>query len=196
MAMSNSASRSASATPGPVVGYRAPAKAFHWITLAFILVMVPVGVIMSDRGERNIWDALTNTMYSSHKLAGFILLWIIVARLGYRLVVGAPPDEPTLAPIQKIVSHATHWALYGLLIAIPVTGWLGVSMFPALDIFGLFSLPSIAATDADMAKRVLNLHGWLVQAFLVLGALHVGAALFHHFVRKDNVLRRMMPQRR
>ncbi len=175
--------------------YSPMARQFHWITAGFVAVLVPVGVIMADRGERNIWDGLTNALYSGHKLAGILLLLIMTARLGYRLARGAPPDEPTLEPWQKLLSHAVHWALYALLFAMALTGWMGVSLFPALDIFGLFSLPALAAPDEAAAKRVLFIHGLIGYALVGLIAMHVGAALFHHFIRKDGVLRRMLPKR-
>jgi cytochrome b561 len=106
--------------------YSKAARRFHWITAGFVFVMIPVGIYMVERGKATNFDALTNTLYSNHKMFGFILLWLIVARLAYRFVKGAPPDEPTLAPWEKTVSHLTHWAIYGLLLAVPILGWLGV----------------------------------------------------------------------
>jgi cytochrome b561 len=148
---------------------------------------------MVYRGEATNFDAFTNTLYSNHKLAGFILLWIVVARLAFRFIKGAPKNEPTLAPLQKTGSHLVHWTLYGLLIVVPVLGWVGVSLYPALGIpFGL-SLPALTGADDKLAEKVLNWHK--LGAFLLAGLviLHAGAALFHHFIRKDNVLRRMLP---
>jgi cytochrome b561 len=173
--------------------YSRAARQFHWISAGFIFVMIPVGIYMVDRGAATNFDALTNTLYSNHKMFGFILLWIVAARLVYRLVKGAPPDEPTLAPWQKAVSHAVHWSIYGLMLAVPLLGWIGVSLFPALGIpFGL-SLPALTSPNQDMAKTVFLLHkfGAILLGLLVL--MHVGAALQHHFIRKDGVLRRMMP---
>jgi cytochrome b561 len=181
------------ATPRTV--YSAAARRFHWITAAFVVVMIPVGVVMSERGERNIWDATTNALYSSHKLAGFTLLLILIGRLIYRLVKGAPADEPTLAPWQKTVAHATHWALYALLFGMAISGWVGVSLYPALDIFGLFSLPAIVAPNEAAAETAFLVHKTLAFALIGLIALHVGATLHHHFIRKDGVLRRMLPKR-
>ncbi len=179
----------------PQTVYSPFARFMHWTVAVFVVCMAPVGFIMAERASRNVFDGLTNNLYSAHKLAGFIVLWLVVARLAYRLVKGAPPDEPSLEPWQKAISHLTHWALYALLLLVPLTGWLGVSLFPALDIFGLFSLPGIASPNSERAAQVLGLHGLLVRALLALSLLHLGAALFHHFVRKDGVLRRMLPGR-
>jgi cytochrome b561 len=173
--------------------YPAGARHFHWITAAFVFIMVPVGFYMVYRGETTNFDALTNTLYSNHKLAGFILLWLVVARLGFRFIKGAPSDEPSLTPLQKTVSHLVHWVIYGLLLVVPLLGWIGVSLYPALGIpFGL-SLPALTTPDEKLAETVLNLHklGAILLTLLVLA--HIGAALFHHLIRKDNVLRRMLP---
>jgi cytochrome b561 len=173
--------------------YSPIARQFHWITAGFIVVMIPIGLYMVDRGKATNFDALTNTLYSNHKMFGFLLLWIIVARLAYRLMHGAPPDEPTLEPLQKTGSHVVHWALYGLMLAVPLLGWIGVSLFDARGIpFGL-SLPALTAKDEKAAETVFMLHkaGAILIGALAIG--HVGAALYHHVIRKDGVLRRMMP---
>lgn len=175
--------------------YSPIARKFHWITVAFVFMMIPIGVIMADRGARNIWDGTTNALYSGHKLAGFTLMFLLIARFGYRLVKGAPPDEPTLEPWQKIVAHLTHWALYAVLFAMVLTGWLGVSLYPALDIFGLFSLPGLVSPNQAAAAQALFAHKLLGFALAGLLAAHVGASLFHHFIRKDGVLRRMLPKK-
>lgn len=185
-------SSQSSTSAAPV--YSPLARRFHWWTVAFVFVMIPLGFAMSRRGnDLNIWDATTNNMYSAHKLLGFIVLWLMVARLIYRLSKGAPPDEPTLEWWQKAASHLTHWGLYGLLLLLPITGWIGVSLFGATDIFGIFRLPSLAAQNQDTAKLVLSVHK-IAAILLVLAILaHIGAAIYHHVIRKDGVLRRMLP---
>lgn len=174
--------------------YSPMARRFHWITAAAVFVMVPLGFAMSYRGNTlNIWDGVTDALYSSHKLIGFLLLWLTAGRLIYRLVHGAPPDEPTLEWWQKAGSHLLHWALYGLLLIVPLLGWIGVSLFPSLMVFNLFGLPPLASPDEVAAKRVLAIHGWLAILLALLVCAHIGAALFHHVIRKDGVLRRMLP---
>lgn len=190
--------RTTSATSQPasiatVEVYSPTARIYHWLTVALIAVQIPVGFYMVYRGGTlNIWDSLTNNLYSAHKLIGFIVLWLIAARLFYRLTRGAPADEPTIEAWQKAVSHTNHWAIYALLIAVPIGGWIGVSAYPATSIFGLFNLPALVAPDKAFAEMVLKYHGLAATALAALIALHIVAALFHHFVRKDNVLRRMI----
>ncbi|MGO4666493.1 cytochrome b [Bosea sp. 2RAB26] len=177
--------------------YSPVARGFHWLIVALVLVMIPLGLAMTYRGKTlDIWDALTNSLYSAHKLIGFTLLWLMAGRLAYRLLHGAPPDEPTLLWWHKAGSHLVHWLLYGLLLIVPILGWIGVSLFPALTIFDLFDLPALAAPNEDMAKKVLNIHGWLALGMALLIAAHIAAVIYHRFIRKDGVLRRMWPESR
>ncbi|MDX2289425.1 MAG: cytochrome b [Hyphomicrobiaceae bacterium] len=181
-------------TSGTVEVYTPTARAYHWIVVALIAVQVPVGFYMAYRGNvLNIWDGATNALYSGHKLAGLAILVIVVLRLAYRLGNGAPRPEPSLEPWQVGASELTHWLLYALLIVMPVLGYLGVSYYPALDVFGLFKLPALVSPDKGMAETVFYLH--MLGGFLIVGliGLHVGAALYHHLVRGDNVLGRMLP---
>ncbi|HXF53562.1 MAG TPA: cytochrome b/b6 domain-containing protein, partial [Hyphomicrobiaceae bacterium] len=104
-----------------------------------------------------------------------------------------PADEPTLEPWQKVVSKLNHWAMYILLLVVPLLGWFGVQLYPALDVFGLFSLPAVVSPDQATAESVLAIHKTLALVLVGLIALHVGAALYHYFVRKDGVLQRMIP---
>lgn len=180
-------------TSTAIQGYSAVACTFHWLTVAFVLVQVPIGITMVYRGYTlNIWDDATNQLYSTHKLVGFTLLWLVLARISYRLWHGAPPPEPTLEPWQRRGSTIVHDTLYVLLVVVPILGWIGISLYPALDIFGLFSLPALASPDQDMANVVLEIHKSLAWLLIVLVIGHVGMALFHYFVRKDHVLQRML----
>lgn len=178
----------------PTDVYGHPARRLHWWTVVLVAIMIPLGFAMSYRGNTlSIWDARTDTMYSLHKAIGFVVLLLIVWRLAHRIRNSAPPDEPTLEWWQKAASHLTHWSLYLLLLLVPLMGWLGVSLYGARSIFGVVSLPPLAAQNQAAAERVLALHGLLAKLMLALIIAHVAAALFHHVARKDNVLRRMLP---
>ena len=197
--------------------YSPVARLLHWLTVAFVAILIPVGLYMVWRGNATNFDAMTNTLYSAHKLAGFVLLWLVVIRLVYRFANGAPPDEPTIEWWQKAGAHLTHWGLYALLLVMPILGWLGVTHYGALGTLGGLSLPAIPGSDAlyDIAARVGSLLGLKVPApsapggdkatlvfqlhflgamlMLLAIAAHVVAAIYHHFIRGDGVLRRMLP---
>lgn len=175
--------------------YSKTARTLHWVTVALVVIQVPVGLSMAYRGNTlNIWDKLTGALYNGHKVVGITILALVLWRLVHRFTRGAPADEPTLEPWQKVAAHANHWGLYLLLLATPVAGYIGISLFPALDIFGLFKLPGLVAPDKAAAGTAFAVHMALVAALVLLIAMHVGAALFHYFVRKDNVLGRMIPR--
>ena len=179
----------------PVETYKRPARVLHWVTVALVAIQVPIGAVMTYRGNTlNVWDRLTGALYNSHKVIGVTILALVIWRLAYRFTRGAPPDEPTLEPWQKLASHVNHWGMYLLLVCAPVAGYVGISLFPALDIFGLFSLPAVTAPNKAAANTVLAVHKGLAAALVLLIAVHVAAALFHYFVRKDNVLGRMIPR--
>ena len=181
--------------PPAVALYRRGARVLHWLTLALLVLQFPIGLYMTFRGKTlNLWDATTNTLYSSHKLLGIIILIVVIARLAYRLRHGSPADEPTLSPWQRIASHLNHWGLYALLVTVPLAGYVGISQFPALDLFGVFSLPGIAAPDKAAADTTFEIHRLMAMGMLAMVALHVGAALWHHLIRRDNVLARMLPR--
>lgn len=173
--------------------YSPVARLLHWLTVAFVAIMIPVGLYMVQRGAATNFDATTNTLYSGHKLAGFVLLWLVVLRLIYRLTKGAPPDEPTLEWWQKAGAHLTHWGLYGLLLAVPLLGWYGISLYGARGtLFGI-TLPAIAAQDQEAAELVFTIHFYAAMLMLLAIGAHIGAAIYHHFIRGDGVLRRMLP---
>jgi cytochrome b561 len=175
--------------------YSTAARRFHWWTVALLAIQVPVGLYMTYRGNvQSIWDGLTNTLYSSHKTLGLVILVLVVARLVYRLVHGAPSDEPTIEWWQKAASHATHWSLYLLLILVPIVGWLGISLYGAREVFGIATIPALAAQNSEAAGPVLMLHRYLALLTVALIAMHIGAAVvLHYFIRKDGVLQRMLP---
>jgi cytochrome b561 len=174
--------------------YSPAARHMHWVTAGIVFCMVPVGLYMTYRGNTlDIWDGLTNALYSGHKLTGLLLLLLVVLRLGYRFKNGAPPSEPSLEGWQKAASHLTHWSLYGLLLAVPLAGWMGISLYPSLGVFGLFNLPGLVSPDQDRAALAFLAHKWLGIVMGLLIVTHISAALFHHLIRKDGVLRRMLP---
>jgi cytochrome b561 len=172
--------------------YSATAKFFHWTVAALVLVTVPIGIIMAERGRANIWDATTNQLYSSHKLIGLAILALMVLRVLYRLTAGAPAPAASLSPAQRFVSSSVHGLLYVLLIGVAIGGWLGISYFGALNAFGI-QIPALVAKNEAMAKEIFVYHaiGGLAIAGLVL--LHISGALFHLFIARDGVFGRMWP---
>jgi cytochrome b561 len=147
---------------------------------------------MANRNnELGISDQTMNSLFSTHKLLGLTILILVVGRLGYRLSHGKPPDEPTIEQWQRSLSHLNHWALYLLLILVPIGGIIGIELYPALDIFGI-SLPAMVTPDREAAERVFYWHMMGAFAIVVLVGIHIMAVAFHYYIRKDGVLRRML----
>jgi cytochrome b561 len=178
----------------PETTYSTGARHFHWWTVALLAAQVPVGLYMVYRGAATNFDALTGRLYDLHKTLGLVILALVVARLLYRLVHGAPADEPTIEWWQKAASHVTHWSLYVLLILVPLVGWLGISLYGAREVFGIITIPALAAQNKEAADAVLMLHRYLALLTVALIAMHIGAAVvLHYFIRGDGVLARMLP---
>jgi cytochrome b561 len=170
--------------------YSVTARRLHWWTFTLLAVQIPVGLFMVRYGEATNFAEPTPKLYDAHKLIGLAILLLAAVRLTYRLVHGAPSDEPTLQPWEKLVSHLTHWAIYALLFIVPLLGWLAISYYGPFEPFGI-KLPALAAQDDAKATRTFFLHMVAAYALIVLLAMHVGAALQHYLIKKDGVLRRM-----
>lgn len=132
--------------------------------------------------------------YALHKSLGLTLLALMLLRLLWRLFAGAPAVLPGTPTWQARIASLTHVALYVLLFAMPISGWLfnSASGFP-LQWFKLFNLPAIAGQDEALAAIALDLHRWGFWLLAALVAAHAGAALYHHLVQRDDTLLRMLP---
>jgi cytochrome b561 len=175
---------------GSTAGYSATARLLHWLTAALVLTMLPIGIIMLNF---KFGDPLDSVLYDFHRSLGIVLIPIVLIRVLYRLTHPAPPLPADLPAIQQFAAHATHWALYAILIVQPFVGWIATSAYPApITVFWLFEVPSIWPEDRTLSDRLFVLHRWLGIALAGLISAHIGAALFHHFVRKDDILLRMI----
>lgn len=171
--------------------YPSTSKLLHWLVAACVLTTAPVAIAMTNVGE----GRTQNLLYDFHKSLGVLILVLMVLRLINRLVVGAPVADPGIEPWQRTVSAAVHGSLYVLLLAMPVVGYIANSAYGApTPFFGLFELPSIVGKNEALATQLFAMHRWAGWIVIALVLMHVGAALFHHFIRGDNVLRRMLPR--
>lgn len=169
--------------------YSATARVLHWLTAALVLTMIPIGLIMANFSLGPAGDVL----YDIHRSIGAVLMPIVLVRLIYRLSHQPPPLPADIPAIQQLAAHTTHWALYALLIVQPVAGWIATSAYRApIKVFWLFELPPIWPVDQAFSERMFAVHRVLGIAMALLLCAHIGAALFHHFIRKDDVLLRMV----
>ncbi len=162
----------------------------HWLTALMILGLVVVGFAMQELAN----SPTKIQVYGLHKSIGLTVLALTVLRLLWRLFAGVPQPAPGTPRWQLWASNATHGALYLILLAMPLSGWLynSASGFP-LKWFGLFALPRLSGYDADVKAFALGAHSTLFLALAAIVALHAAAALKHHYFDRDRTLVRMLP---
>jgi len=173
--------------------YPAPWRLLHWVIALLVLTLIPIGLWMTARGEAGIWDALTNTLYSWHKAIGFLVLLLMIVRLGMKVFMRTPPYPSHLSPGLQKAAKSVHHLLYVFLFATPVLGWAGVTAFPALVTIGGYHLPAMPGVPIDRALSsvLFNLHGLAAMGLALLLIGHIAAA-FRHMVRRDGIFKRML----
>jgi len=168
-------------------------QALHWLIVLMILVQAIAGLIMGElpKTPQYFW------VYTAHKSMGITVLALVLLRLGWRWYAGAPTPVPGTPAWQRRIASVTHWLLYGLILAMPLSGWLfdSASGLRPFRWFGLFDVPKLSApNDAlrDIAREAHELLFWVLVALVVV---HAGAALYHHLFLRDATLTRMLPAR-
>ncbi len=166
-------------------------QVLHWLVVVLILAMAWLGLTMGDlpNGPDKI------ATYALHKSIGLSILALAVLRLLWRLYAGAPAPVAGTPRWQERIAALTHVALYVLLLALPLTGWLlnSAAGFP-LQWFGLFNLPSLAARDEALHALATQAHEVLFWTLAALALLHAAAAFHHHLFLGDATLARMLPR--
>ena len=170
--------------------YTAVAKGLHWLMALLILGLLVLGMYMHDLPL----SPQKLALYSWHKWAGvtaFVLVWL---RLAWR-VTHRPPAQPEgMAPLMRLAAHAGHAALYGLMVVIPLSGWLMSSAKGFQTVwFGVLPIPDLVGKDKELGDLLQQVHQALNLLLMLTLTGHVAAALWHHFVLKDDTLRRMHP---
>jgi cytochrome b561 len=173
-----------------VLHYNRVARWLHWTIAVLIIANLVIGIFHDGLGKA--FPAMP-----IHKSIGMLVLVLSLVRLGWRLTHPAPPLPASVSRIETGLAHGFHWLLYALMIVMPMSGWIfsSAGKYP-LGFFGLFEIPKFALTKADpivgLAHEGHEVLGYAMAA-LVVG--HIAAALRHHFLLKDGVLRRMLPAR-
>ena len=165
--------------------------ALHWLMALMIVGSFAVGTYMVDLP----FSVARLKLYNWHKWLGVCILAFSALRLLWRLT-HRPPADVAMPAWQARAAHATHVAFYALFFAVPLVGWAYSSAagFPIV-LFGMWPLPDFVLPDRELAEAIKPLHGALAWSLAALVALHVLAALKHHFIDKDGLLNRMRPGR-
>jgi cytochrome b561 len=175
-----------------VESWGATAKLFHWVMAALIFAQIALGLLAVSW---RVSPAKLN-LFVWHKSTGMLILALLALRLLWRLSRRAP-ELPWEMPLwERAGAHLSHILLYALMIALPLTGWViaSASNVP-FRIFWTIPLPAITAPDKAVEDLFATIHGWLVTLLALVLVAHIGAALRHHYVKRDTVLSRMLPWR-
>jgi cytochrome b561 len=180
-----------------------PARILHWGIAGVILFVLGLGVymveLMPDDGSSATLLAKI-PLYQTHKSWGFLVILLVLARMLWRASNRRTPELPDgMSGWERRAAQGAHWALYILIIAVPVSGWLMVSASPLQDlgyvsnqVFGYDMPDPFPSGDEALEGLFKSIHFWLVIALGLVLVGHVGGALKHHFVSRDNVLKRML----
>ena len=173
----------------PAARYGGVAIALHWATALLIVANLLLGLSM----VRLALSPQKLQWYQWHKWIGITIFLLTSLRVLWRLRHPPPPPVP-MPDWQRRAATVSHVALYVLLLLIPLSGWVYSSATGVQVVYlGLFPLPDLVAKDRTLAAVLRVTHLTLNSALFALVCVHVGAALRHHFVQRDDVLHRMLP---
>ena len=175
--------------------YSGGAILFHW-TIAVLIVLNILGAILTEDMD----GAVRGLAMGLHKATGITVLALSLLRFGWRLAHRPPPFPDTVGPAERLGARAVHWIFYGLMVALPVTGWLMISAATPRRPFSwyyAFDLPFLPV-EGQKGVQIFahDAHEILFYVLLALLVLHVAGALKHHFEGGRTFLFRMLPGRR
>jgi cytochrome b561 len=166
------------------------ARFFHWTVALLILAQIALGVTALA------WrvSPLKLELFVWHKSVGILILALMLARLAWRLASPTPALPPDTPAWERYAAHVSHGLLYALAIALPLSGWvINSAAAVPFSVFWLVPLPAIVAPDEHLEELAKLVHFSLLVALCLLLAVHIGAALRHHLIKRNDVLLRMLP---
>ena len=177
-------------TDNALPGYGTGARLLHWITLVLILIQLPAGVAMTIEAV----PALNDTLFILHKGLGCIFLLVVAARLVWKLSHPVPALPPRLPALQRRIAARMHWLLYGLLVVLPVSGYIRTvgDGYP-IELLDALGIPPLVTGIPATAHVMRIIHAFSSYLLVALIAVHVGAAVHQQLFGRDNVLSRMWP---
>ena len=169
--------------------YGWPAIAMHWICALSVIGLFALGLYMV---ELDYYDTWYHQSTHWHESIGILFFVVLLMRIGWRLSNPAPQAIGD-SPLQARLAHWAHMMLYVLMIAIPISGYL-IATADGHDIavFDWFEIPSLTGNVDNLEDVAGDIHYWLAVTIIVLTIGHLGAAIKHHFIDRDDTLRRML----
>lgn len=173
--------------------YGAVAIALHWLMALLLIGLVAMGLYMVSLPDAG-YDAWKIRLILVHKELGIVALIIAAPRLLWRLANALPRLVDTLPVWQKAFARFVHLCFYGLMFALPVTGWVMSSAAGIpMSVIGLFTLPDLVGRNDLLFQIYIQVHAALAFALIACMLAHIGGALRHHFLLRDATLKRMLP---
>ena len=170
--------------------YHPIAKALHWVMALAIFGLLALGFVMSDMPL----SPEKLQYFSWHKWAGISIFLLVWVRLAWRLLNPPPAYASSMPRLLQALAHAGHFALYALMIVIPLSGWLMSSAKGVQTVwFGVLPIPDLLSRDKELGHLLEEVHSLLNWGLMALVVGHIGAALKHHFIDRDDTLTRMLP---
>ena len=171
--------------------YGWPAQLLHWSVAALIVTQFVLAKL-AERAADNEAKLTQLALLANHKSVGITIFALALVRICWRFITPAPTLPSEMAGWQTQASKLSHVLLYVFLFALPITGWL-MSSASAYTVswFGLFELPDLVEPSKALKKTLLSSHELLSKALFVVALIHIAAALKHHFIDKDDILKRM-----
>lgn len=169
-------------------GYSVVAKTLHWLIFGLLVAQYAIGSIMPHIGRKTVDEGWVSWHFS----VGAAILFFIVVRLGWRLLHPVAPAS-NLTPFERKLSTLTHWTLYLLVLVMTLLGWAATnSRGWDVKLFGIIILPKISPTGSAWGHECGDIHNVLVYVLLGFIILHVAGALYHRFIKCDQVVDRML----
>ena len=168
-------------------------RKIHWITAILFLIAMAIGFYC---GLQVPGTSPRRELLEIHKSLGMTLFFLAILRAMVRLSTTIPPEPAAFGPLIRLAARLNHWALYAVLFAMPVTGYLFSSAGGySLKYFWTFSWPRLLAGNQTIARAGETAHGLIAYVVYLVVALHIAATLWHVLVKKDTTLARMWPAR-
>jgi cytochrome b561 len=166
---------------------------FHWSMALLVVGLAALGLYMVTLPDVG-FNTEKIVLILFHKQVGLLVFFLVVARLAWRVTQALPQLVAQIPDWQKIAARFVHLSFYALMFILPITGWIMSSAAGIpVSFFGLFALPDLVGSDDYLFYQFIEIHKWMGYVLIFLIVIHVGAALRHHFVFKDDTLRRMLP---
>lgn len=173
----------------PIAEYGSVSKTLHWLIALLAFSQLAMGKFFEVEPDES------GSLFTWHASFGLMVLALMLVRLVWRLTHAVPELPPTTPVWQQRVARSIHWAFYAVLISLPLSGWMLTSAEgEAVTFLGWVPVPALPVPGGEASEDLIEeVHELLGNVLLVLAGIHVLAGLKHHFIDRDDVLRRMLP---